>query len=142
MNKRACAVAAALLVSGCASGQAAVPGSGVLAPGTARVAVDGRQVGTTYSVRCQPIEWTTQIHAELPGADVDAMLSNPDKPTAEFVRLHDVGGFTGSYERALQGEASVTMTGATYQITGAALGFNKAQPTRLKAETFTITASC
>jgi hypothetical protein len=34
------------------------------------------------------------------------------------------------------------MTGATYHITGAALGFNKAEPTRLKAETFTIKVSC
>ena len=34
------------------------------------------------------------------------------------------------------------MTGATYRITGAALGFNKSEPTQLKAETFSIKASC
>ena len=44
----------------------------------------------------------------------------------DFVRLADLNGFTGSYEHALQGEATVTMTGPTYHITGAALGFNKA----------------
>ena len=64
------------------------------------------------------------------------------KLTAEFVRLHDLDGFTGSYEQQLQGEADVTMTGPAYHITGAALGFNKATPTRLKAETFTIKVSC
>jgi hypothetical protein len=34
------------------------------------------------------------------------------------------------------------MTGPTYHITGAALGFNHEQPTRLKAETFSIAVSC
>jgi ipoprotein LpqH len=70
------------------------------------------------------------------------MVSNANKLKAEFVRLQDLGGFTGSYERELQGEAAVTMTGPTYHIIGAALGFNDAQPTRLKAETFSIEVSC
>jgi len=143
VDKSVCTVAAAMLiVSGCASGQAAAPGPGALPPGTAKVAIDGREVGTTYSVRCQTVDWMTRIHTELHAAQANAMLSNAGKLTAEFVRLHDVDGFEGSYERALQGEASVTMNGATYQITGAALGFNKAEPTRLKAETFTLTVSC
>jgi ipoprotein LpqH len=73
---------------------------------------------------------------------VSAMLSNANKLKAEFVRLEDLDGFTGSYEHALQGEAAVTMTGPTYHITGAALGFNKSEPTRLKAETFSIKVSC
>ena len=62
--------------------------------------------------------------------------------SAEFVRLHDVDGFDGSYERALHGAASVAMNGPTYQITGAALGFNDEEPTRLTTETFTLTVSC
>ncbi len=143
MDKSVCTVAAAMLiVSGCASGQAAAPGAGALPPGTAKISIDGGQVGSTYSVRCQTVDWMTRIHTDLHGATVNAMLSNAGKLTAEFVRLHDVDGFEGSYERALQGEASVTMNGATYQITGAALGFNKADRTRLKAETFTLTVSC
>ncbi|UMB69954.1 lipoprotein LpqH [Mycobacterium paraterrae] len=143
MDKSVCTVAAAMLiVSGCASGQASTPGPGALPPGTAKISIDGGQVGSTYSVRCQTVDWMTRIHTDLHGATVNAMLSNAGKLTAEFVRLHDVDGFEGSYERALQGEASVTMNGATYQITGAALGFNKSDRTRLKAETFTLTVSC
>jgi hypothetical protein len=42
----------------------------------------------------------------------------------------------------LQGEATVTMTGPTYHITGAALGFNTAKPTELTAETFIVNVSC
>jgi hypothetical protein len=143
VEKGVCAVAAAVLIlSGCAPGRAAAPASGALPPGTAKLTVDGKQVGTTYSVRCQSIDWMTRIHVDLPDAGVSAMLSNAGTLTTEFVRLHHVDGFTGSYERARQGEASVTMTGSTYQITGAAMGFNNAEPTRLKAETFTLTVSC
>jgi ipoprotein LpqH len=143
VEKSVCAVAAAVLIlSGCAPGRAAAPGAGVLPPGTAALTVDGKQIGTTYSVRCQSIDWMTRIHADLHDAGVSAMLSSADKLTTEFVRLHDVDGFTGSYERGRQGEASVTMTGSTYQIAGAAMGFNDAQPTRRKAEKFAVTVSC
>jgi hypothetical protein len=142
VNKGVCTVAAAvLMISGC-SDKAATPPPGVLPPGTAVLSIDGKDVGKTYSVRCESIDWMTRIHTDLHLSKVSAMLSNADKLKAEFVRFHDVDGFTGSYEHALQGEASVTMTGRTYQITGAALGFNDAQPTRLQAETFTIKVSC
>ena len=53
------------------------------------------------------------------------MLSNANKLKAEFVRFQDLDGFTGSYDRELQGEAAVTMTGPTYHITGTALGYNR-----------------
>jgi Mycobacterium 19 kDa lipoprotein antigen len=46
------------------------------------------------------------------------MLSNAKKLVAEFVRFRDVDGLTGSYDRHLQGEATVAMTGATYRIAG------------------------
>jgi ipoprotein LpqH len=142
VNKGVCTVAAAVLViSGC-SDRAATPAPGVLPPGTAVLNVDGKDVGKTYSVRCESIDWMTRIHTDLHASGVSAMLSNANKLKAEFVRLQDLDGFTGSYEHALQGEATVTMTGPTYHITGAALGFNNSEPTRLKAETFSIKVSC
>lgn len=94
-----------------------------------------------YSVRCESIGWTTRIDTTRKSSGVNAMVSNAKKLKAEFVRFPDLDGFTGSYERELQGEAAVTMTGSTYHITGAAVGFNHAQPPRLKAETFTIALS-
>jgi ipoprotein LpqH len=142
VKKGVCAVAAVLLLAGCSPGKAAPAKPGVLPPGTAVLSIDGKDVGTTYSVSCQSIDWMTRIHTDLHDSKVSAMISNADKLKAEFVRFSDVDGFTGSYEHAQQGEASVTMTGATYHITGAAMGFNNAERTRLKAETFTITVSC
>jgi ipoprotein LpqH len=146
VDKRVCVAAAAMLVigvtAGCSSDQAAPARPGVLPPGTAVLTVDGKDVGTTYSVRCESIDWMTRIHTDVQASGVSAMLSNANNLKAEFVRLQDLGGFTGSYERELQGEAAVTMTGPTYHITGAAMGFNHAQPTLLKAETFSIAVSC
>jgi len=84
----------------------------------------------------------TRIRTGIDSSGVNAMVSNADNLKAKFVRLRDLDGFTGSYEQELQGEATVTMTGPTYHINGAALGFDKETPTRLKAETFTITVSC
>jgi hypothetical protein len=130
------------VTAGCSSNQAAPARPGVLPPGTAVLSIDGKDVGKTYSVRCESIDWMTRIHTDLHASGVSAMLSNANQLKAEFVRLQDLDGFTGSYEHALQGEAAVTMTGATYHITGAALGFNKSEPTRLKAETFSIKVSC
>lgn len=127
---------------GCSSGKAAPPRPGVLPPGTAVVSVDGKDVGTTYAVRCESIDWMTTIKTRLETSGVSAMLSNANRLKAEFVRFHNLDGFTGSYERELQGEATVTMTGPTYHITGAALGFNTAKPTELTAETFTVNVSC
>jgi lipoprotein LpqH len=146
VDKRVRVAAAAMLLigvtAGCSSNQAAPARPGVLPPGTAVLSIDGKDVGETYSVRCESIDWMTRIHTDLHASGVSAMLSNANKLKAEFVRLEDLDGFTGSYEHALQGEASVTMTGPTYHITGAALGFNKSEPTRLKAETFSIKVSC
>ena len=146
MDKRVCVAAAAMLLTGvtagCSSDQAAPARPGVLPPGTAVLTVDGKDVGTTYSVRCESIDWMTRIHTDVATSGVNAMVSNASKLNAEFVRFQDLAGFTGSYERDLQGEAVVTMTGPTYHITGAAMGFDHAQPTRLKAETFSIAVSC
>ena len=139
------AAAAVLMIgitAGCSSDKAAPPRPGVLPPGTAAFTVDGKDVGTTYSVRCESIEWMTRIHTAVDTSGVTAMLSNASHLKAEFVRFQDLAGFTGSYERELQGEATVTMTGPTYHITGAALGFNNAKRTQLAAETFAITVSC
>jgi hypothetical protein len=139
------AAAAVLMIgitAGCSSDKAAPPRPGVLPPGTAALTVDGKDVGTTYSVRCESIDWMTRIHTAIDRSGVTVMLSNANHLKAEFVRFQDLAGFTGSYERELQGEATVTMTGPTYHITGAALGFNNAKRTLLAAETFAITVSC
>jgi lipoprotein LpqH len=116
VNTKLRVAAAAVLtigaVAGCSSDKAAAPRPGVLPPGTAVLSVEGKDVGTTHSVRCGSIDWMTKIQTSIDGSSVNAMVSN------------------------------AAMTGPTYHITGAALGFNESEPIRLRAETFTIKVSC
>ena len=73
---------------------------------------------------------------------VTVMLSNAKKMVAEFVRFRNFEGFTGSYDRHLQGEAAVAMTGPTYRIAGTAVGFASAKATERTTEPFELRVSC
>jgi lipoprotein LpqH len=57
------------------------------------------------------------------------------------VTLRNIDAFTGNYNLGLEDEASVTMTGATYAITGVAPGYRSRSVERT-AEPFKISASC
>lgn len=147
MKNRFVAAAAALLVIGsavgCSSSQAArKPKPGKLAPRTAALTINSKDLGTTDAVHCAPDEWLTTIRAGHEDSGVTVMVSNAHQLAAEFVRIRNLNGFTGSYDRDLQGKAAVTMTGPTYAITGAAMGFNNAKPSELTTETFAIKVSC
>jgi ipoprotein LpqH len=93
-------------------------------------------------VQCEAIDWMRTIETGSDGAGVTVMLSNAKKLVAEFVRFHDFDGFTGSYDRHLQGEAAVAMTGSTYRIAGTAVGFADARPTTRTTESFELRVSC
>ncbi|MDI3313929.1 MAG: lipoprotein LpqH [Mycobacterium sp.] len=147
MKDRFVVAAAALLVIGgavgCSSNQASPkPKPGTLPPGTAALAINGKDLGTTDAVHCTSDEWLTTIRTGHEDSGVTVMVSNAHQLAAEFVRIRNLNGFTGSYDRDLQGKAAVTMTGPTYAITGAAMGFNNANPSKLTTETFAIKVSC
>ncbi len=73
--------------------------------------------------------WQTYLHC----AGVKEIAGSYGRATIDWMtRIH-----TGIDESGTN--AMVSNAG---QLTGAALGFNKAEPTRLKAETFTIKVSC
>jgi hypothetical protein len=58
------------------------------------------------------------------------------------VYIRDLGGFTGSYNLDLGGEADVEMTGNTYSITGSADGFDTEKPSFRSQGTFEIKVAC
>jgi len=51
-------------------------------------------------------------------------------------------GFTGSYNAGLGGDAEVTMTGRTYDITGTADGFDTENPSFRTSGEFSIKVAC
>lgn len=141
----AAAATAVLVIGGavgCSSSRASPkPKPGTLPPGTAALTINGKDLDLD-SVQCAPDEWLTTIRTGHEASGVTVMVSNAHQLAAEFVRIRNLNGFTGSYDRDLRGKAAVMMTGATYAITGAAMGFNNAKPSELTTETFAIKVSC
>lgn len=62
--------------------------------------------------------------------------------TARTVTIRNLGGLTGSSEADLQGDATVTQTGRTYDIRGTDDGFDADRPSFRSSGTFTIKVAC
>jgi hypothetical protein len=114
----------------------------MLVAGTAQVTINGQNVGTTEAVSCTPAGSLTTITTGDQASGVTALISNKDELAADTVSINNVGGYTGSYNRGLGGDAKVTMTGRTYDISGTADGFDTASPSFRKAGTFAIKVAC
>ncbi|TAM65615.1 lipoprotein LpqH [Mycobacterium sp.] len=137
-------VVAALTIGGsaaCASGQAAT--NPVLPSGTAKITIDGSDLPVTHAVHCAPAEQAfTTITTGDGAAGTTMMVSNAGKLTVEYVRIRNLNGFSGDYNRGLGGEgATVGLSGATYQITGVARGYGPGSPSPTTAP-FSIKLSC
>jgi ipoprotein LpqH len=135
--------AVTLALAGCSSGPPEYePAPGTLVAGTAQVTVNGQDAGTTEAVQCDSTGPLTTITTGDQASGVTAMVSNQDELVAETVTIRDLGGFTGSYNAGLGGDAEVTMTGRTYDITGTADGFKTDSPSFRASGTFAIKVSC
>ena len=115
---------------------------GTLPAGVGELSVNGSTARVTDAVQCEFIEWMRTIRTGDEAAGVTVMLSNVKKLVAEFVRFRDFDGFTGSYDRHLQGEAVVAMTGPTYRIAGTAVGYANTKPTERTTAPFELRVSC
>ena len=111
-------------------------------PGTAQLTIDGTGLPTTRVVQCAPPEqYLTTITTGNDASGATVMVSNAGKLTVEFVRIRNLNGFTGDYNRGLGGNATVALTDNTYQIAGAAFGYGTKSP-EPTTEPFTIKVSC
>lgn len=143
VKKSSAFVVAALTIGGsaaCASGQAATEQG--LPPGTAKISIDGAEVPTTHAVHCAPAEQAFSMITTGDGsAGTTMMVSNAGKLTIEFVRIRNLNGFSGDYNRGLGNEATVGLSGITYQISGVAHGFGPSSPEPTNVP-FTIKVAC
>ncbi|MGO9100174.1 MAG: lipoprotein LpqH [Mycobacterium sp.] len=133
-------------IAGCSSSPpAAPPQPGASPPGTAQTTINDANTATTYAVRCTPAETLTTINTGDSAAGVTVMVDNEGNLDVRSVSIRNLGGFTGSYWEALQGNAEVSMIGKTYTITGVAEGFytdSTDSPSARKSVTFAIKVSC
>lgn len=148
MKNRFLIVAGAVLVSGaitagCSSTPApAAPAPGTLGAGTAKVVIDDKDTSSTQAVSCLPLEWFTIITIGDNATGVTAYVSNKDTLSAKLISIRDLGGFTGSYNAGHGGNATVGMTGSTYDINGTARGITTTHPSPTVTGTFAIRVSC
>lgn len=137
----------AVVLAGCSSQPPEYqPPPGALIAGTAQVTVNGQDTGTTDSVQCDSAGTlmiiTTGDPDDPQASGISAMVASEDELIVREVGIRNLGGFTGSYNDGLGGEASVTMTGRTYDIQGTADGFETANPSFRKTGNFQIKISC
>ncbi|MDQ2636173.1 MAG: lipoprotein LpqH [Actinomycetota bacterium] len=141
-RRRAAALVLVVLATGGCSSVAGQGQSEQLPPGTAQLSVRGEDAAVVEAANCVPNKHLTMITIGDGPPVAVAMISSTDRLAVEWVRLHDVAGFSGSYNDGLGGEADVTLVGATYQISGVADGFDNENPSRPTTETFAIDVSC
>jgi ipoprotein LpqH len=144
-NRVALIAAAALIIGGgtaCSFGNhSAKRAPGTLTPGTAQLTIDGKEL-PPIGAECAPAEeYLTTITTGSEASGVTVMVSNKGKLAAEFVRIRDLNGFTGDYDRHLGGDATVALTESTYHIAGTAFGYGPKSPTPT-TQPFTIEVAC
>ncbi|CAN5315449.1 hypothetical protein BH11ACT6_BH11ACT6_41630 [soil metagenome] len=115
---------------------------GALTPGTAAITINDRDLGEVDSVSCTAAGSLMTITTGDDTSGSTSVVSNADGLAAQSVYLRDLGGFTGSYNLDLGGEAEVEMTGNTYSITGSADGFDTEKPSFRSQGTFEIKVGC
>lgn len=140
-----CATAVVLASAACSSSPDYAPPKGELVAGTAQITVNGNDAGTTDAVQCDTTGYLTTITTGDQASGVTAMVSNQEDLAVESVNINDIGGFTGSYTAGVgtaPEDAEISMTGRTYDISGAADGFNTDNPSFRASGTFSIRVSC
>jgi hypothetical protein len=139
--KAAAAVVIAAGAAACSSSPPSPP-PGALPAGTAKVTINDRTLSAMTAVRCAPIASLTTISTADKAAGITALVSNEAGLTVKSVSVTDLGGFTGSYMKGLDGKADVSMTDQTYVIRGTAEGFDTNNPSVRTTGTFAIHVAC
>lgn len=146
MKSRVAIVAAAFLavgLSGCSSAtKAAAPGPGEIANGTAKISVNGTDVGPVNSVACHYEQAFTTIMTGDANAGTTSVVDNIKGLAVNAVRIRNLGGVSGSYLEGLQGEAKLEQTGRTYTITGRVAGYSTEKPGPRTDDKFSIQVAC
>lgn len=137
------ALTVACVMAGCASTEPQVQTRpGTLLIGSARVSVNGVDVGAGAEVACSMTGRLVDITIGTGQSGVDVLVSTGDVPTARSVTIQNLGGFTGTYRDGFGERAEVTTTGRSFTITGTADGYLTSQPAIQTSGEFTVDVAC
>lgn len=148
MHKLLLVSAAATTVAFCLSGCSAAPSRQALAsdglpPNSARLVVDGKDLGVT-NVVCTQVGWIWTITTGDDSSAVTAVIETGGGPLiARSVRFRQVDGFSGSYWDDNHGTAEASIVANNWTVTGDIEGFNvESDGIDRSARKYTISANC
>ncbi|MEZ0350305.1 lipoprotein LpqH [Mycobacterium sp. pR1184] len=109
---------------------------------SASVTVNGEDANF-HVVQCGQVQWTRTIDigGKFAGAKI-IIDEGAQPPSAESVRIQNLGGFTGMYARGDGPRADMSMSGDKFTITGTANGFKTDKPNEATSATFKIIVTC
>ncbi|GAB7144721.1 lipoprotein LpqH [Mycobacterium riyadhense] len=139
MDKRLVTMAGAALVvvgvSGCSHAQT-VPRS------AARLTIDGSSHATRPPACSQEQSYRTIDIRDHDGQVQAVVLLSGDRVIPQWVKIHNVDGFNGSFWQGGVGDAHVNLANHTYTITGSAYGISNRNPNKVVTTDFQIIAEC
>jgi hypothetical protein len=108
----------------------------------ARLTIDGN-THTTRPPACSQIQGYRTIDIVDHDGRVEAVvLLSGERAIPQWVKIRNVGGFTGSFWEGGVGDAQVDLAQNTYTITGSAYGINNGNPNKVVTTDFKISAEC
>jgi len=108
----------------------------------ARLTIDGN-THTTRPPACSQMSGYRTIDIVDHDGRVEAvLLLSGERVIPQWVKIRNVGGFTGSFWQGGVGDAHVDLAQSTYTITGSAYGINNSNPNKVVTTDFKITAEC
>ena len=108
----------------------------------ARLTIDGN-THTTRPPACSQMQGYRTIDILDHDGRVEAVvLLSGERVIPQWVKIRNVGGFTGSFWQGGVGDAHVDLAQSTYTITGSAYGINNSNPNKVVTTDFKITAEC
>jgi hypothetical protein len=108
----------------------------------ARLTIDGN-THTTRPPACSQLQGYRTIDILDHDGRVEAVvLLSGERVIPQWVKIRNVGGFTGSFWQGGVGDAHVDLVQNAYTITGSAYGINNSNPNKVVTTDFKITAEC
>ncbi len=108
----------------------------------ARLTIDG-DTHTTRPPACSQLQGYRTIDILDRDGRVEAVvLLSGERVIPQWVKIRNVGGFTGSFWQGGVGDAHVDLAQNAYTITGSAYGINNSNPNKVVTTDFKITAEC
>lgn len=139
MQNRLLAVAFILIAGGAVAGC----GQAQTTPRkAARVTVDGA-THTARPAACSQMQSYRTLDIGDGNGHVEAVVAlSGSRVMPQWVKIRNIGGFTGSFWLGGVGDAHADITDRAYTITGSADGISNSNPNKVVTTDFKITAEC